>query len=601
MTEELTDVSILQLTQKERPADRFLASNVHQLSHGRRSITFISVVEILDAWNPARELGISIPQTFIRLFTTSEHQSILTKFEDALKGINKLLADARIKSTSPVNCALTLVADDEVYLASVGQVGLLLLRNGRVSHLSADAAGSTSSNEFTTVTSGELTSDDWLFVANMNLGHLIEDLPVGELSMAATTIRELERYLEQQMSLEDRRTLAGCVIRYSPEQSILSTLYLDEVESRTPINLPKFTTPRVKLPSFSFQLAIQLFDRLKPLIRRLSARQWALAGIGLVVIVALIIGITRVTGNEDEANAPTQTLVSQMAGLSAAEIRSFIDAEVSADAFSNLSSADQSLLRNMITAAGITLTALPKEVSTLPNPIVAIDNVAASPTEVYAIDSTGQLWRWQNQQLVKIEQKQLISQPTSLAVLSTSRVVVSDAVGNIWLFDGSTNQPQSLTLPTTLATGKKIVQKFGRNLYLFNSADNQVYRVTNFDKDLNSASVLVRSSVLSNAPITELAINGDIWSINAAGSILGLRRNSVLPAPNLAATSSTYQLAATETELVVATNRLLTNFDIATSTTTEAAVLTNDPVTDIAPNATEGWWLAIDSKLYLLP
>lgn len=600
MQEEPTDVSIIQLTQKERPADRFLASNVHELSHGRKIISFLSVVEIVDAWNPARELGVSIPQTFVRLFSNSDHQSVLTKFEDSLKGINKLLGEARIKSASPINCVLALVAGDEVYLASVGEVGLLLLRNGRLSHLSADTKDG--SNEFTTVTSGELTSEDWLFVTNQNLGHLIEDLPIGEISLNASSSRQLETFLEEQIGLEDRRILAGCVVRFTPEAGELSTIFLDEVESRTPISLPKFSTPRLKLPKISLPALGPMFARTRELARRLTLRQWLLVGISLVIIIALIIGVTRLGAGKNIPAAPTQTLVSEMVGLSESEVRSFANTKITPTAFNALSSADQTLLLNMLTVSKLSLSVLPKELSTLPNAVVAIDSPAGITNELYLIDTTGQLWKWQSQLLSKIEQKQLIIGPVSLAVLGATKIVVSDQVGNIWLFDGSTNQPQSLTLPTKLATGSKLLQKYKQNLYLYSLSDNQIYRVSNFDKDLNNAAVTTKTALISNAPASDWAINGDIFTINATGKLLNLRRNvPVTTNPVLPGLAGPFHLAATETMMAKTDGRLIDLLDIASNQLAERIILTDEPITDIAANSSQGWWLVIKDKLYLLP
>lgn len=606
MHEEPSNVSIIQLTQKERPADRFLASNAHTLAHGRREISFISVVEISEAWNPARELGVSIPQTFIRLFTGSTHQSILTKFEDALKGINKLFSDQRTKLNSQINCSLTLVAGDEVYLASVGEVSLLLLRNGRLSHLSADLKDG--GNDFTTVTSGELTAADWLFVANQELGSLITEMPISDLNAAAAS--DLEKFLRHQVSLEDRRTLAGCVVRYAPEAGQLSTIYLDELDSRTPISLPampKLSMPRkFNLPNLSKLAAVvpvlqRFWTGAKIFARRLSLRQWLLLGSAAVIIIALFVGINRVRTPETELKAEAPSLVSQFSDVTRSNQRAFAASSITKSSFDALSSADQSQLQNMLTSANITGVPLPKEVATLPATIIAIDSPSVTG-ELYLLDSTGQVWKWQQQILTKIEQKQLIAQPVSITAFSATKIVVTDVAGNIWYLDGTANQPQSLAIPVKITAGPKLVQKYRTALYIYTATSNQMFRVTNYNKELSSATVVTTSAAITNPPVSDWAVNGDFFTINKQGKILNLRRNvAVTDTPWLPALDGPFYVAATEKNVAVSDGRVLSQLDITTNTIREKLVIADQPFSDIAANNDQGWWIVIEDKLFLLP
>lgn len=617
MSDENSNLTLLRLTQKERPFDRFLASQSHQVEHNHQVLTLLSVTEIASRWHPAREIGASLPQIFIRSFNRSQHHSILTKFEDALKAVNANLSSEAAKVQTPINSVLALFADNEVYFSTIGNAKVLLLRDGKLSTVETNKEPTIEDETFVTVTSGELMGGDWFFAANNGLAAVLHRQAGESLDQPPAG---LEDKIREIVELEDPSALVGMVARYTPEAGEERIIYLDEVESRMPLNLPSFKAPRLSADGFTSN-----WRKITEIVRSVSSALWSslrrvpwrlsyqrierfiptwrfrklIIPIGLIVIL-IIFGLairTKFTTAGSNQTPDRIDLVEQAAALSPIELRQFLNGGFSQADFDTLSAEEQSQLIGIANQNSIELTTSLDVSNELPATLVAIDNLPGQ-ADLYLLDETGQLWRRQSGTIVKIEQKSLIGSPVGLTVFAENKIVVSDNVGNIWFFDGSVDQPIALTLPTKLAIGVKLIQKFESNLYLYSLADKSVYRVANYAKELTDATLYTQPTTLTLGTVSDWIITGDIIAVGETGTLQSFRRN-VAGKINLpsADTGTTFRLSALPEGFVTINNRLFSYRDPTGAITRERIYVGNEKISD-AVLADNLLWFVAGNKLY---
>lgn len=619
INDESTNLSLLRLSAREQPGDRFLSSLVHRLEHGHQTLTLLSVVEIVSRWNPARVTGAALPQTFARSFSRSQHHSILTKFEDALKNVNALLITDSAKIQSPVNCVLALVAENEVYFSTIGNAKVLLLRKNKLSTIETNKELSVEDKTFVTVTSGELMADDWFFVSTNELAGVLHRQASEELNLP---IEGLEEKLRQLIELENSAAITGIAVRYTPDQAVERTIYLDEIESRLPIALPSFSAPRISLGDVSggFGRATETlrsigstiwnqlrripwrqgYNRLESFVPRWRFRRLVIPAVLAVILLLIIISVRgQLNAASNPNNSQISNLLTQVQALTPTESRNFLNTSLSQNQYNDLSADEQNQLGVLTRQQGLEITPLPPLVSELAAPVVTIDNLPGT-ADLFLLDQTGQLWRFQDQTIVKIEQKGLVGQPLSLAVLAENKIVVSDQIGNLWFFDGSAEQPIALSLPTALATGGKLLQKFESNLYLYSLTDKSVYRVANYTKEVTDATLYTQPATLTLGTVNDWIITGDIIGVGETGIIQSFRRNALtkINQPSVE-TSGSFRLAALADGFVVINNRILTRYNATGQKQTEQILVSNDPITDTV-FVNGALYLVAGNKLYSL-
>jgi len=606
MDKSLATLSVIQLTQKERPIDRYLSSQVISLEHNNRTATLFCVVEILNQWHPAREIGATLPQTFIRLFGRSNHHSLLTKFEDTLKNLNKNLETASEKVLTDVSCAFLLACDQDVYFSAIGSAQVLLLRNNKLSLVGGQAKTAKQESYFGTVTSGELSTEDWLFIANDQMAQLLHQIGPEELFEASADATE---FWHQAAAQIPAGTVAGACIRLASDQAGLEVLYLDQLDSRVPISLPKLSLPHFSLTNSQTALQRSLdwlknnFAKLTKLRQfnwpsfrnyRFTKKNLAIAAVIGAVILSLI--GWQVHSKKTTA-APNVTANPLVTDFSTDQLRSFFQKDLTESNYQKLSTTQQDFLKTAAVADKTTIVPLPSAVSELPNPIVALDAIGDSTTSLILLDSTGQLWQQSNGSVSQLTQNRPIAQPRSLTAFSATKIVVTDNNGNVFLVNSG--QVSALALPTKLAIGPKLVARFGANLYLYNQTDSQIYRVTNFTDNLTGATAYLSGATVPN--LSDWMINGDIFTVTTDGKIQDWQRGKLTSTQFEAEIpAGTTRIDKNSTDSVVVTSgRYLDIYNASGQRTNSLAIVSNDPITDIF-QTNNGWLLAIGSKLYFV-
>lgn len=592
------DISYIQLTHGQRPTDRYLVNQINTVERGAQPIQLVCLVEIVSAWHHAREVGNSIAQTFVRQFSQSRHQSTLTKLEDALKQLNTTLEHQLDRFDVSPSCVLLVAVNHEVYFSTLGGGTVALLRKGRLSSIGGESKDGNRS--FTTVTSGELDQDDWLFCANDSFSELIHHLEPETLGQAAPS--QLRKLIAEQAELtEHREHLNGLALRLTPGNAQTLTLGVSELESRTPIKLPSLAIPKIgrpKLPRVNFQPLLAAGQSVWGKLQAWSLRQRLTAGLAVVIAVAIIFGVTKSLGRTDDPTAKEPTLLSQLAGADV-NLRQLIADKLDPETFHSLSAEDQTGLQNLLAANAITLLPLSSETHQLPEQIIDLDTLPDNPDELFVLDSTGQLWQRRSGAMVKLEQKQLVATPISLAVLAANKIVITDEPGNVWLYDGTNSGPVAMTLPTSLPAGKKLVEKYAGNLYILADQGNQIFRVVNFSNSLGSAASYTRSGIITNVPIDDWAINGSVQLLGAAGRLISLQRNSVEPL-NINFPVSATKVDSDTSRIVATGGKFTFGYDSSGTKTHEQFVLSRAPISAMTLGSDKHFWLAIDAKIYRL-
>lgn len=519
---------IIRFDHKQRLTDRFLTSEIHHLSFQSRPIIFAIVVEIVNPWHPTSQLGQMILNNLIREFSRSQSNSLLGRFEQSLKFVNKYVEEVALKVHAPVSCAVALVENDQVHLASVGTGRLMLVRGDKLAFISNKSASKT----FSSVTSGDLRDSDWLCLANNGFADFIaETLPLENWD---TSPSEIERLVKETAATQEKLSWSGVLIRPRFEQQAEQRVVLwDEIEPVVPMKLPRIEwragSEKILTSLQSSLVATMSYlssaKKLLPLEKvRLPKIRPFFVFAAVIVVLAIVWGINlsadRIKGSKEEA--PVQTLLATVEAASAETRVPTFMREYTSEKFSALADSDKQKLVATLTSLGLT----PKEpqlVSQLPSSIVAVDSFGA---DLAAVDSQGQVWVIKNGLSVQLEMTQKITNPLSIAAFSETMILVSDTSGNVWKLDGSASQPTALSLPSALATGTKLLENYQNNLYIYNIEAQTIYRLANFNGELNGAAIYTRSEILSDKDLTDWSINGQIITISSLGQIRDLVRNT---------------------------------------------------------------------------
>lgn len=549
---------ILKFGRNERLVDRFIASEAHTIDAKAGQCLMVITVEIENPWHHAREFGQQILSSLVREFVRSESNSNLIRFEQSLKLANHVIGQAHEKLGVPIGCAVALFSGEEIHFAVTGPSKILLVRNSQLSDVTATEGSDL--EQFSSVTSGDLTSNEWLIVTNAKMAAFLTNVEPAVWS--ENDLGALGAQLIELAPAHERDQFSAVVLRYNDgslrqEQTIL----WDTLEHVTPIKLPKLTLPKIRTDTIIQALrswAKRLIDATKSVVGKVQAlrlqrtprvpkpegpkvtsegarrfrlprltirSRWQVMAI-IVFLILLIIGSkTLITRLRAPKNEPTPTtLVEELVATAVGQRAAFLTEHFSFDRYRSLPEEQKQTFAQALSAENISVLNTTNVISELPQTIAAVDSFNDI---LAAIDNDGQLWFIKEGRAVKVEQSVQITKPISVAMIAEDRILVSDEASNIWLFDGAASQPAALPVASALATGPKIIQKFGRNVYVYHAASKTIYRQTNFDKDLNSLRPFVKSDI-TPADVTDVAINGQIVTLDKTGKISIFQANKLV-------------------------------------------------------------------------
>lgn len=602
MNEQNSQYRIVRYLSKGKPTDRFIFSQVHFTSLHNQTVVLICFVEIANPWHPAREGAQIISQQLLREFNRSENQSTITRFENALKSLNSTLSDLEDRVETSINCAVLALTKNEVHFSTIGQARVLLAHHKNINDVAAEQDNSRRTN-FAAVTSGDLSENDWLFCASDAFFQTAKE--VNPDVWSRQNEKELFNELASLAETESLPLMTAISLRISPDSPSQESYFWEENEQRLPIRLPKFNIDTSSLPRPKFNMGwikkvgqdlLQFKKRDNSRTKETKNDQYLpgpssnsggfrsflmrakktffpgkltrkniwpiLAAVAFIILLVVGIGIIRSNFKKSlKADVPAQTLTDQIRGVSTDQVASILKDKFTNDSYQSLSDFQKAELVTILASSKITLLDKPAVLSEVANPV--IKTAVSATNQIYSLDSTGQIWRFDGKINNKISQQTLIQQPIDMVVLSDQKIVASDATGNIWLFDGTPTQPKSLALPSKLASGKKLLQAYQGNLYLM-PVDGSIYKVTNFDNTLDSAALSTKAGTMTFANPDDWLITGQVYAVSQTGQLINWSK-SKLGSVNtpLLPTLGTYHLAGNTNEIVITSGPLIWRYTAA--------------------------------------
>lgn len=639
MDNNLKYLEIVKLAHRERLTDRYSETQIISLEHRSQPIALVGFVEILSRWNPAREIGATLPQNFARYFNRSTHQSILTRFEDALKNINTAITLANQKMDSPISAAIALHVGNEVYFSSVGKAKITLIRNKKATTVSASGKDD-DVTEFGTVTSGELSATDKMCYGNDEFLTICKQL--------SDNIVEITKQFKSIVSAGGT-VETGAIVGLSPDNNgRIETIYVNDRSSSInvpKINFSKFITSLVPVLEKIKKLFTDTSTRIKTAIdsrrikkantakpttvitesedlpdstfppkrQRLNAKiklpRLSATGItGLVILVALA-GATgwavnkAVKAHQQKVAPPVAevpALIADIQTASVSNIPAVVANELTQDRYKYLSNDQITTLNTLVAQAGIIVIQPPAPLFSLPTTVAF---VATTPKNdlTYAIDQTGQLYSWDGKTLTTIKQTTTISTPISMTVLARNKVVVSDAQANMYLFDGSDKQPIKMTQPTGWTTGNRFVQSYNGNLYVLTINDGIVHKIPGFGSDIANDTTLVRIAADTTDHLLSFLINGDINTLTIKTGLVDHPKTgnptTLVSADKLLANSTA---AFGSNNIAVVAGNLIGYYTPQGQYQSGKALISSDKIIHIIGNGTAGMLVVIGSNIYAI-
>lgn len=651
MENNLKNLNIIKLAHKERLTDRYSETQIIPLEHKSQPIALIGFVEILSRWNPAREIGISLPQSFARFFNRSTHQSILTRFEDALKNINATVKLANQKIDSPISAIIAIHVGKEVYFSNVGAAKIVLIRNGKATTVSAGSKED-DSTEFATVTSGELSITDKMCYGNDEFLLICKQLG----GSTDDDEKEMDNLLGSNGTVE-----TGAIISVSANNDgVIKTLYVNDRSSSIPI-------PKLNLSKVLTSLALMM-DKAKTVLSSLAQKitvtikSWgsnkavrvntgqeskstaleeglpadtflsqprfgfkiklpttkgfgkfpkisATGAVGLIILLILAAGAIyavdkAIKAHGQKATPPVAEIPAIIADLQTspvALIPTIIANELTQDRYKYLSDNQIITLNSLAAQANITIIQPPTALFSLPTTVAL---VATTPKNdlVYAIDLTGQLYSWDGKTLTTTKQTTTISAPISMTVLARNRIVVTDSQANVYLFDGSDKQPIKMTQPANWVTGNRYVQSYSGNLYVLTIVDGIVHKVPGFVSDIANDTTLVKIAPAADDHLLSFLINGDINTLTAKTGLVNHPKTGnpkTIIQPSLLSANSTASYGFDN--IAVTSGNLVGYYNNQGLYQSGKALVASDKISQIVSYGGNGIMAVIGSNIYLLP
>jgi len=583
----------------KRNLDEVSISYFAVVSKDNQPVGLVMTINVDEQWHPARSAATNFWQIFVREFNRSASRSTLVRYEDSLKELNIAINKTKEKIHQPISVATAVFENNQIHFSSIGNNRILLFRDGKISDVSS--GGDKSGNQFAAVTSGDLTPNDVVFLTNQNFYEFIVAEP-DELWVSSDA-----EYLSKELLSRTQNTNSAfnCVIvQLEYAQPSQTTVYWEESDKIYPLAMPKF--PKVSLPRLRVS-AIKLPTRWPkiflptkfsiPSVPALTSylRRPAIIAVIVFIILALV-GINYFNKNRQSSTGeqPTPTATQLVAGLNRTE---FIDQlqKIVTTSLDSLAPAEIAELTSMANTQGISLSQEPPIISELPESAAAIDWTSGS---FFLVDQTGQLWQLTNNQLKQIDHQFKIINPTSLVAFNEDRIVITDTLGNIWQYDGKREGPVALSLPSPLSTGKKLVAKFGNNLYVYSNPQSAVFRQANYaGKITTSSSYFGLTPTIKNSKVIAWGINGDFLLVSDADKLVGVLRNQLTIKPiDLPNNSGQPIIAVSETTIALANENLLTIYDSKGNQVSQQLFLTKEKISALSI-VNQQIWLVFGKKI----
>lgn len=543
----------------------------------------------------AKQRCVSLANTIARETARRINGPVVDALEESLKFSNPFLDQIQNDLGEKLDVAVLVTLGSTVHFANVNDAKVYLSSTGKLSDVTEN---SSNSRAFSAITSGELENNDMLIVGNADFIHQLQALdaviweqpsPIG--------VAENLAILTDEATAEN---IAGYMFKFDEDNPLDETAELVRSEQRLPLNLPKI--PRLALPKLSLKLPTMTgksWGNLKSFIPHISPpNKKVVIGVSLVLLV--LIGGVFFYKKPKVATEPAKaspSLSDTLGSLSGDSLDNYLSKNVSLDTFNNQGSAEQQKIIATLTAKNISVIKSPQIASQLPE-TVAVS--AVLDTTLYLIDQTGQLWKYSNSKLIKIDQSQLVPQPLSLTVLNENKIVVSDQSGGIYLFDGSKSQPIKLSTPNNWPSGGRLVNSYNANLYIYNLTDNSVYRVSNFDKSLSS-SLYTKGGTLSFSSLKDWSIPSVLLGIDASGKVLTWQRNTLEKTTfTLSNVANLVSLTNNDSSSIYICNgKFIDIYDASGNFIKKVYLLTNETINSCRLGS-NGLWLSYGKNISLL-
>lgn len=451
-------------------------------------------------------------------------EDLIEKILTAVNGVIK-------NSISPMDGAIVLIEDNAINFSTNGSVSVVLTEGGSVTIVSSDQKTS----EFTAVTSGQIETNDNIILAAEPVCqqlitiqdfsvHQLEEIAENEKSLVIALIRD-KKVIEDELIEEAqlpvlisslKLAMAGFVERLKNGISHAKESLKKKQQQAPPIVLseaePTKITKEIKsdlLPKVNFKL------KLRPITI-----------IGLIIFLSgLVYGSSLIYGHFRQTEEPeviVSSLLTDFKALPAQDSEKYLIEKFSKSKYDQLNEEEKKEFSDLLEKRGITEVRL-ELIKEFPETLI---DIAEVDSKIYGLDKTGQLWVMGEETLEKVAQKGLIIDPQRLFVFNANRLLVTDALGNIWLFDNSAKQPVSLPLPRTISDGKKILGKFQSNLYIYHQGSNLIYRVPGFGRDIINQSIYSDLDNIGLTTLQDYIIVGDAVGLDNTGKMTVFSRNT---------------------------------------------------------------------------
>ena len=587
----------------KRTLDSVSLSYFAVVSKDNHPVGLVLSIDINERWHHARQAATNFWQIFVREFNHSESRSTLIRFEESLKELNKAVIKTQEKVKQTISVVAVVLEGNQIHFSTIGTSRVLLLRTGKVNDVTT---GSTrSGNQFAAVTSGDLDVNDTLLIANQNLYEFTAAEP--DDFWENNTVDELTKKILSRTQ-NSKQALNCVIIKYSPDDTIQTTLYWEDSEKHYPINLPKFSLPKIpklSLPKISFSKIkgiLSKVKKIKPIKFKPSHLLRAIKPIYIyivAIVMAVGFGVSALTSRDNSPqNNPDEVtpVVERFSNTTANEQINFLLALAEAGGIKNLTPEETTRLIEVAANNNIIVVIPTGKISELPENIVSI---SAFNGLAYLLDETGQLWQIGiNDQLKQIDHLIKISNPLSLVAYGEASLVANDTLGNIWYYNGDSAGPTTLPLPANLSQGKKLIAKYLNNLYIFSEDKNAIYRQTNFGGKITTNSPYSGVTSLGDSKVWSWAINGDFIFLTNRSNILGMLRDKITVNPFTAPYATANSKITSEKELIAIKDRqLLTVYNVNGSLLWQKFYLTDEKITDVSLTGNT-LWFTIGNEVY---
>lgn len=254
-------INFTRLTTSDKLPDRFLTCQFYQpIDPGQKEAGVVfSQIEIMTPWFPSSQIGQTVINTLIREYYRGQDTSELVNFENAIKSVNKVLAQiAQNGETDWIGKfggVLALVSGKEIHIAQTGQSNAYLYRGNRLNHITEGLEIDDAPHPlktFNNLTSGTLQIGDKIVIGN---SAFFETLAPSELKTLVTGFRPGIAALECAKILKSHSnqnanaifieiTTKESMANIAPDQKI-ETVYLDKSAINPRLAFKNFLTNKL--------------------------------------------------------------------------------------------------------------------------------------------------------------------------------------------------------------------------------------------------------------------------------------------------------------------------------------------------------------------